>query len=674
MPAQYLHNPYPQNHSFLWLHSSPFSLCSSHRVHLTPDSPKSINTSWVAGSSLNKSSNHNTYISEAERPCSAINMCLGLQTWIDFWPLDAISSGSHVTSKVANTDKAYGWIHARTLETHPLPQGYDWKTQIAKYSSSGFWGNPTFESATKRTGLAYHGPGTPRNRIGVFCHRGLYDHKMEILENTVKAIENGMMLGLLAHEIDAQIGEHPSEAFVTHDETGERNTNISGPLKSHSNASIKQANLVIRRYDLKNLTSLSTTTEESLPGLRELFFIHNPTFCHRPANGLTFQIDLRGNDFARAIAWWRLRTTVTAAQLIFKGYNIWFKDGEALEKAVEDCGDGQVDVPDDPSDTRKFEERWPMRLIIVFFDQPIVDIALEKKNLDSKSQDDRRSLEYDYLLEITREHISSFKEVIDRNGAQFIPEIVHKGLGLRYDKVEDRAFNPLDGKEIEDEDVRLESRVDSALIEVAEEMRKDNPDMIFSSCTRLCDIRDPDGHEFGFDMRTGLPKPKPGGEKGIAAKLRALHGGLYPRSDIVVADDPLAEIAARTWIDEHARLDRAELRRVSYDEWLAGAPPDVGAALRKLNGPFLPSTYVPQLDGDGNIRDVPEQEDWPLRPTTQDLERRRPGSLYWYQHPLREQWQHATRGTPYFREKHRHEVMFGRRETIRARLAPRRND
>lgn len=36
------------------------------------------------------------------------------------------------------------------------------------------------------------------------------------------------------------------------------------------------------------------------------------------------------------------------------------------------------------------------------------------------------------------------------------------------------------------------------------------------------------------------------GEEGIASESRAIHGGLYPQSDIVIADDPLAEIAART--------------------------------------------------------------------------------------------------------------------------------
>jgi hypothetical protein len=43
--------------------------------------------------------------------------------------------------------------------------------------------------------------------------------------------------------------------------------------------------------------------------------------------------------------------------------------------------------------------------------------------------------------------------------------------------------------------------------------------------------------------------------------------GLYPQSHIVVADQPLAEIAARTWIDEYAKLDRSLLLKRPKHTW-----------------------------------------------------------------------------------------------------------
>jgi hypothetical protein len=94
-------------------------------------------------------------------------------------------------------------------------------------------------------------------------------------------------------------------------------------------------------------------------------------------------------------------------------------------------------------------------------------------------------------------------------------------------------------------------------------------------------------------MKTGRLKQKPDGEKGISAKLRSIHGGLFPQSDLVVADDPFAEIAACTWIDEYVKLDRRQLLNLPYSEWLMQAGPKVVTAVNNLNGPFLPNT----LDG-----------------------------------------------------------------------------
>lgn len=54
-------------------------------------------------------------------------------------------------------------------------------------------------------------------------------------------------------------------------------------------------------------------------------------------------------------------------------------------------------------------------------------------------------------------------------------------------------------------------------------------------------------------------------------------------------NDPTAEVAARTWIDQYSSLDRRELLEKPYYEWLS-AEADVNCAVRELNnGEFLPN-------------------------------------------------------------------------------------
>lgn len=97
-------------------------------------------------------------------------------------------------------------------------------------------------------------------------------------------------------------------------------------------------------------------------------------------------------------------------------------------------------------------------------------------------------------------------------------------------------------------------------------------------------------------------KPDPKSDKGISPRCREIHGGLYPPSDIVVADDPFAEIAARTWIDEYAKLDRSKWLDMNYDEWLLTAGKDVRDAVRKLQGPFLANTVSLTMNSDLHIQ------------------------------------------------------------------------
>jgi hypothetical protein len=206
-------------------------------------------------------------------------------------------------------------------------------------------------------------------------------------------------------------------------------------------------------------------------------------------------------------------------------------------------------------------------------------------------------LDYELLKNTTLVHIKSFIDNPIPGFGLIIPEIVHCGLGLGYDRHRRTAVNPKDGSPISDPEMILASRLDRAMIEVSLELRKLYPQMVFSSCTRLSDvyIRDSDA-EYTADLLTGKLKPKPTGERGIPARLRALHGGLYPQSDLVVADDPVAEIAARTWIDEHARLDRSQLMTMTYDDWIAQRP-EVKEVVDGLNATFWPNTVMGTVDG-----------------------------------------------------------------------------
>ncbi|KAJ5600522.1 Ankyrin repeat and KH domain-containing protein 1 [Penicillium hetheringtonii] len=125
------------------------------------------------------------------------------------------------------------------------------------------------------------------------------------------------------------------------------------------------------------------------------------------------------------------------------------------------------------------------------------------------------------------------------------------------------------------------------MIDVALELRRDNPDVVLSSCTRLADVITPDGMKYGTRYDNGSLTPWPEGQKGLARELRAMHGGLYPQSDLVVADDPDAEVAARTWIDQYSSLNRSELLNKPYYEWLSNEPKVYDAIWEISHGEFL---------------------------------------------------------------------------------------
>ncbi|CAN9163863.1 unnamed protein product [Alternaria alternata] len=95
---------------------------------------------------------------------------------------------------------------------------------------------------------------------------------------------------------------------------------------------------------------------------------------------------------------------------------------------------------------------------------------------------------------------------VEGTGYNFILEVGFSGLGLGYDRVTKTAYNPRNGVKLEDPGVIFEALIDRVMID----------------------------------------------------------------SHIVVADDPGAEIAARTWIDQYAEADRSQLLRrpgANNDEW-----------------------------------------------------------------------------------------------------------
>ena len=122
-------------------------------------------------------------------------------------------------------------------------------------------------------------------------------------------------------------------------------------------------------------------------------------------------------------------------------------------------------------------------------------------------------------------HISSY---VQAGGYyNFILEIVHSGLGLGYDKKTKTARNPLDHTPLRDPGVKRDCLLGRVMIDVSIDLRARYPELIFSSCTRLADVVTPDG-EYKANHITSKLQKFPTGERGLANKIRAIHGGLYP--------------------------------------------------------------------------------------------------------------------------------------------------
>lgn len=516
-----------------------------------------------------------------------------------------------------------GFNHARKFESRPaLPPGYEWNNKLMqRYSPPGYYqlnyhDNPTDGQPGR---IRQSRPRSIDPRVAVFCHRGLYDRALKIPENSILAIQNGQEnFRLNCHELDARICPDGSahKSFLAHDEVAGRVTSKKRRWASLSLKDILETALVARRFNFhtEDFASSYENTGEKVPGLE--------TFLEQVRStptgvGLTLQLDLRGNDFPRAIEWFS-RRMIFPSILMLKGYNLFFDSGDDLFKEVTKIRQSGVNDrasqhreypgPIETGDKRPFNwdqlRKYQVRVIVVFYSQPIMRLALKRF-----SREDPGRLSYEQLLVTARDHIESFNTIMQPGIGQFIPEIVTSGLGLGYSIINDTAKNPLDGSPIKDPEVIVQARLDRAMLQVALDLKGKYSKMIFSGCTRLCEVRTdgPNGKELVADVNTGRLKTRPGGEKGISIKLRTIHGGLYPQSHIVVADDPFAEIAARVWIDEYAKLDREKLLDIAdtdltYNAWLKEAGADVEKAVNGLNGPFMPNTYDGPVDDDWNIK------------------------------------------------------------------------
>ncbi|KAK4197907.1 hypothetical protein QBC40DRAFT_136554, partial [Triangularia verruculosa] len=507
--------------------------------------------------------------------------------------------------------KLNGFRHKRQYTR--LPPGYDWDKQKQRYSPR------------KLQMKLFSGKFSLQNKYGhVFCHRGLYERSSGIVDNSFAAIANGIREGFFLHEVGAIIRDRLDHAFIAHEMHPKRITNMQKPWDAYSLHEILNTSLVIRGIQMETIpkkkapcagsnshlsleaefTSTYLTTDQKIPGLLEMLWdeMRNPV-------GRTLQIDLRDGAFAKVFPYYSFHISKTLfptseasrgvqhamvwkmfESTMLKGYNFMFESFGSLYREIKRESEKVYG--------RNYFELEHLHLfpplIMVFQPDPI--IALAKKTFPANSLWTKMS--YEHLYDIFMKQIGSFVNIkTGRPGMSynFILEICHSGLGLRYNKEKNTARNPLNVELIMDEKVIFESLLDRVMIDVGLELRRRHPDLLFSFCTRLPDVTTSDS-QYNVSFLTGDLKRIQDGETGLSAKLRALHGGLYPRFDIVVADDPAAEIAARTWIDEEGRMPREQLLHMSYYQWLQTcATKDVRDAVMSLRKhDFLPNKFLPE--------------------------------------------------------------------------------
>ncbi|KAK1485066.1 hypothetical protein CTAM01_12692 [Colletotrichum tamarilloi] len=539
-----------------------------------------------------------------------------------------MSSMSPNPSAVMANPGSTARVFQHRRERPSLPDGYIWETQGKKFSPRNLLLNPVTE-------------GSLRSEFGlVFCHRGLYERASRIVENSFAAIDNGISEGLFLHEIDGFVPETLKTAVVAHDKIARRVTRYDKPWGHISLLERYKTALVTRNIENlildpskpgqpempgqpglgpPDLASSYLDTNEKVLALFDVLW--REKFGNR---GHTLQYDLRDNDLANAIPYYSFHISkhangrTTAPPLVhsmfqsvmLKGYNVVYRSFDHLIRMVEAASCAQYGY-------NYFEKKQlPMfpAMVMVFHAQPIIDLAMESEPINVLW--DKRS--YEHIYDIAMKQIMSYVGIGEKDRPyNFILEITHSGLGLGYKRETDEAKNPLNGELIRDEKVKFESRVDRVLIDVALKLRDENSKLLFSSCTRLPDyIKDQKNYKANWQTSHLEAWKDPKDESGLSAVLRAVHGGLYPQSDIVVADDPFAEIAARSWIDQEFALDRRELLSgIPYCDWLKKSRgrgtfgteyrKRMVESVKKLNASFKANTYG---------GDFPDMVSSPVRP------------------------------------------------------------
>ncbi|KAL2754101.1 hypothetical protein ACRALDRAFT_2060082 [Sodiomyces alcalophilus JCM 7366] len=533
-------------------------------------------------------------------------------------------------------------VYKHRREYPALPEGYDWETQKQLYCPR--------DLLIKST----PGPLELKHKFGyVFCHRGLYERASGILDNTAAAISNGIRQDLFLHEVDVFVLGKLDEAFLAHDKNPRRVTAKTEPWGLYSFHEILKTALVTRRVETETkfvvpktehlkpsssrqgLDTAPTTTVVQKPLDFASSYLESPEHVLGLLDALwneklapvgrTVQIDFRDEDFAKAIphccfhvskqpfqyrsargahntlAWALFQST------ILKGYSKHYKSFDHLHAAIKK--ESIAAYGRNYFQVRHLHVLPP--LVMVFFPKDVVALADETSPRDARCRDRRT---YEHIRHTFMNQVLSFVGV-GENSYNFILEIVHSGLGLGYDVKTNTAKNPLDWKPLTNKDVIFDSLVDRAMIDVSLELREKYPELLFSSCTRLPDVITPEG-KFKAGYETSRLESWKDGEEGLAAKLRAMHGGLYPQSHLVVADDPAAEIAARTWIDQKSGLDRSDLLTMPYNKWLQGAR-EVQPAMEELNAQdFLPNKFgeptIPADDTLGALHAIDKELDRPI--------------------------------------------------------------
>ncbi|KAL9052476.1 MAG: hypothetical protein Q9162_005388 [Coniocarpon cinnabarinum] len=473
------------------------------------------------------------------------------------------------------------FVHERKLPD--LPPGHEWETQIAKYCP------PHFSRTLNRKGAK-----------GVFCHRGLYERAVMLMENSTSSIMNGTSKGLLLHEVDLRMDAKTGKLFLAHDEVAGR---VTAEARNWGSISVQRTDHAGKHFNAAHQDWGSSSymhTGEKIAFVEDM--LADADIPRRKE--LCVQLDLRGDDFVHAITHFNQQPE-NHDRILLKSYNLDFASAADLERALT--------VKSSGAQWCWTDLRSSLRIMMVFYARPVVNQLLQEGGIDPEAAElkDRQALDFQRIYEYVMKQVLSFIEALGEN---LIPEIVHNGIGLHYNVNTNKTRDPKDGTPITEEEIIFDSRVDRAMIQAQLDLKERYPNLKFGSCTRLYEVRTTAGKEYTAGIQTGALRPLSHGPEGIATKLRSMHGGLYPQSDLVVADDPYAEIAARTWIDEHAagRLDRKELLERTYDEWI-GEVPEVADAVEKLNGPFLPNTVgrhipSPQFKAKGVGRDGGEGE------------------------------------------------------------------